>query len=428
MSKEPPDMGKKKGPDPLKNKPPHMKDLYACLQCGYCRDVCPVYGESGWESLSPRGKVFLLKALSTKDSPLHKIFGKKISDILTGGGEITLEEAMEKIYTCTLCSACEERCHVEIPFHEYWEDIRKWLVENGIEPPENTRDMYKNIANKDFRNPFKETLDKRDEWYRDDFDLPEKAEIVYFIGCMTSFYEYQVLLNTMKIFQTANINFTTMGQDEMCCGAINVMTGQLDNFKDIADHNVGQIKRRGAKRVVTGCPGCLRALKKYSKYTDFDFDILHSMELIAEIIEQEKLEFKKPFKEKDLPIIYHDPCELGRISEYEDHGIFDEPRYILLKVPGIDKILEFPTNRMDSVCCGGGGGLKAVNYDLSADISIKKIEQAIELGAKTIVSSCPNCKNQMGIAVELLKKEYKKDGKKFKMKVMDVTDIVAKSI
>ncbi len=422
-------MAKEKKAKAPKKQPPHMKELYACLQCGYCRDVCPVYGETGWESLSPRGKVFLLKDMSTKNSPLRKIFGKKVADILTGDGEISIEEVMEKIYTCTLCSACEVRCHVEIPFHEYWEEIRTWLVENGIEPPENTKNMYDGIANKEFMNPFMEKPEKRDEWYRDKYELPEKADIVYFTGCMSSFYEYQMLLSTMKIFESAGINFTTLGKDEMCCGAINSMTGQVDNFGDIAQHNIEQIKKRGATRVVTGCPACLRSLKKYGKYVKHDLEILHTMEFIEELINSGKLEFKKPFKEKNMPIIYHDPCELGRILEYEeDNGLFDQPRNILKSVPGIDEILEFPNNRMESNCCGGGGGLKAVNYDLSADISVRKIEEAMKLGAKTIVSACPNCKSQMGVALETKKKEMKEKGEKFKMKVMDVTEVVAKSI
>ena len=141
-----------------------------------------------------------------------------------------------------------------------------------------------------------------------------------------------------------------------------------------------------------------------------------------------QLEFTKEFKEKNLPILYHDPCELGRIIEYEGRGIFKAPRYILKSIPGIDKILEFSNNRMDSICCGGGGGLKAVNYDLTTDITLRKIDEAIELGAKTIVSACPNCKTQFSDAVKIKKEKMKDSDEKFKMKVMDVMDIVAKSI
>ena len=102
--------------------------------------------------------------------------------------DISHKEAMEKIYTCTLCSRCETLCHVDIDFHKYWEEIRKWLVENGISPPENTITMYDNIANEEYKNPFMEPLPKRDEWYRDEYELPKKADIIYFIGCMTSYH------------------------------------------------------------------------------------------------------------------------------------------------------------------------------------------------------------------------------------------------
>lgn len=415
-------------PNLVKNKPPHLDDIYACLQCGYCNSVCPIYRETGWESLTPRGKVFLLKHLIAKDSFFDKILGKKITDILTGRGKISLQELMTKIYTCTLCSRCETICHVDINFHEYWEEIRKWMVENNIKPPENTIDMYKNIADEKYKNPFMEPYSKRDEWYRDEYKLPEKATIVFFIGCMTSYHEYQLLLNTLKVFTTVGLNFTTLGNDEICCGAINTLTGQWGNFKDIANYNLNQIKKRGASKVVTGCPGCYRAFNKYRKFVDWDFKLYHTTEVVAALIKAKKLEFTKEFKEKNLPILYHDPCELGRIIEYEGRGIFNAPRYILKSVPGIDKILEFSNNHMDSICCGGGGGLKAVNYDLTTDITLRKINEAIDLGANTIVSACPNCKTQFSDAVKIKKEQMKDSDEKFKMKVMDVMDIVAKSI
>ena len=90
--------------------------------------------------------------------------------------------------------------------------------------------------------------------------------------------------------------------------------------------------------------------------------------------------------------------------------------------------MEFPTNKMDSVCCGGGGGLKAVDYDLTTNITARKIDEAVKLEAKTIASSCPNCKGQISIGVEAEKEKRKAKGEKFKMNVMDIVDIVAKSV
>jgi heterodisulfide reductase subunit D len=400
-------------------KVPNLNDVYACLQCGYCRSICPVYKETGWESLTPRGKVYFMKQLSSR-SFMDKLMGRKIKPD---------EEWMKKMFTCTLCSRCETVCHVDIEFHEFWEEAKKWMVENGYGPPQPARDMHDNIEKKEFWNPFMEPLAKRDEWYRDDYKLPPKADIVFFTGCMTAYHEYQVLLNMMKILDKIGVNFTTLGKDEKCCGAINIMTGQFDTFKEIATHNVDQIERRGARTVITGCPGCYRALKKYKKYVGkLSFELLHTTELIDRLINEQKLEFSKPFKEKNLPIIYHDPCELGRISKFEGKGIFDEPRRILDAVPGVDGILEFHHNRMDSECCGGGGGLKAVDYDLTTKITARKVDEAIELGARTIVSSCPNCKGQISIGMEAKKEEMKAKGKKFKMNVMDIADVVAKAM
>ncbi|MFQ5553517.1 MAG: 4Fe-4S dicluster domain-containing protein, partial [Thermoplasmata archaeon] len=37
-------------------------DFFACLQCGYCAPVCPPYQEMGWESITPRGKMYYLRS------------------------------------------------------------------------------------------------------------------------------------------------------------------------------------------------------------------------------------------------------------------------------------------------------------------------------------------------------------------------------
>jgi len=403
----------------LKDKPPNIDDLYACLQCGYCRSVCPIFAEKGWESFTPRGKVYWLKQISDKGI-IDKILGRDVEPT---------EEWINAMYSCTLCSRCETECHVNIKFHEFWEEAKNWMVRNGYGPPEAAKDMYKYIATPEYKNPFMEQGTTRDEWYRDDYNLPDKAEVLYFPGCMTSYYEYTTLLNNLKIMTKIGVDFTTLGQDEMCCGMINIFTGQPDNFREIAEYNVAQIKKREAKIVGSNCPGCVRGLIKYKKFVDYDFEVLHTIELYYRLMKEGKFEFKKEFKSKGLPIVYHDPCELGRIREIEDgHGRYEEPRYVLRNIPGIDEVLEFPTNKYNSYCCGGGGGLKAVDYPLSAQITSRKIDEAIKMGVNTIVSCCPNCKAQISTAIEDRKAIWKADGKKFKMKMVDIADILAKLV
>jgi heterodisulfide reductase subunit D len=221
-----------------------------------------------------------------------------------------------------------------------------------------------------------------------------------------------------------------MGCDEKCCGAINLMTGQFSRYDELAHHNVNEFNKRKAKRIVTGCPGCYRGIKRYEEYVDkFDFEVMHTTELLAELIHNDKLEFKKDFKSKNAPLVYHDPCELGRISDFEGHAIYEDPRFCLESVPGVGKVMEFSSSKRHSVCCGGGGGLKAVDYDLSAKITLTKVDDAIDIGAASIASACPNCLGQITVGTKMKKDIIAEEGGgKFKMPVFDVFDVVAKSI
>ena len=406
---------------------PDIEDVFVCLQCGYCKAYCPTGSQIGWESVAPRGKVYWLK----------KIHKQSWWDWLLGRSYEPDEEWMKKLLLCTLCGRCEAVCHTDIKFHEFWEETRRYMIDHGFAPdPEkvewykNVKNMYNSIFDKKFNNPFNEPVEKRDEWYKDDYQLPKEADIVYFIGCMTSYHEYKLLLNVMKVFTKAGLNFTTMGCDEMCCGAINLMTGHFDRYDELAHHNVNEFRKRKATKIITGCPGCYRGIKRYAEYVDkFDFEVLHTTEVLADLIHKDKLELKKEFKAKNAPLVYHDPCELGRISEFEGHGIYEDPRFCLESVPGVGQVIEFPSSKKHSTCCGGGGGLKAVDYDLSAKITLTKVDDAIEIGANSIASACPNCLGQITVGTKM-KKEIiaEKGGGKFKMQVFDVFDVVAKSL
>ena len=399
---------------------PNLEDVFVCLQCGYCKAYCPTGSDVGWESVAPRGKVYWLKKI-TSTGFFDRLFRRKFEPD---------EEWLNTLFLCTLCGRCEAVCHTDIEFHEFWEDIRRYFIDQGYKPPGSALDMFNSIFDDKYWNPFNEPRDRRDEWYRDDYQMPKEADIVYFIGSMTSYHEDKLLLNVLKVFTKAGINFTTMGCDEKCCGAINLMTGQFSRFDELATHNVNEFHKRKAKRIVTGCPGCYRGIKRYEKYVDkFDFEVMHTTELLAELIHNDKLEMKKDFKDKNKPLVYHDPCELGRISDFEGHAIYEEPRFALESVPNLGKVQEFSSYKRNSACCGGGGGLKAVDYDLSARITLTKVDDAINIGANSIASACPNCLGQITVGTKM-KKEIiaEQGGGKFKMQVFDVFDVVAKAI
>jgi len=87
------------------------------------------------------------------------------------------------------------------------------------------------------------------------------------------------------------------------------------------------------------------------------------------------------------------------------------------------ELLEFPQNRNLAKCCGGGGGLKAYDTEMSSEIAYKRVQQAYSIGAEAIVSACPACKSNLQFAAARLRKE-----KKGRMKVMDITELVAEAL
>ncbi|MFC1871855.1 heterodisulfide reductase-related iron-sulfur binding cluster, partial [Chloroflexota bacterium] len=54
-------------------------------------------------------------------------------------------------------------------------------------------------------------------------------------------------------------------------------------------------------------------------------------------------------------------------------------------------LLEMADSREDSLCCGGGGGRIWMETPKGERFSDIRLEQAIELGAEVLVTSCPYC-------------------------------------
>ncbi len=95
-----------------------------------------------------------------------------------------------------------------------------------------------------------------------------------------------------------------------------------------------------------------------------------------------RLELTKEYEKK---VTWHDPCYLGR-----HNGIYDEPREVLKKIPGLE-LNEMPESLEDSLCCGGGGGRIWMETPKGERFSDLRLEQAVGIGAEVLVTSCPYC-------------------------------------
>ena len=367
-----------------KKKMPDIEtDLFSCLQCGYCRNVCPAYEHFGWESNSPRGKLSAIRSYKQQFPIINKIF----NEVKLG------PEFFERLYHCTSCGACDEVCHVNIKLSHLWEEMKEWMIEEkGMKPKPAHRALYDRISDPDRRNPFydekdpkKDLLEKRGAWLPPDVKISDKPEVLFFAGC-TSAYRLQPLAQAaVRLLSKANVPFAILGSDEWCCGSPLLRTGQSDIVKKkIARHNIDEIKKRGVSTVVTACAGCYNTIRgDYPKITGkLPFRIYHISVYLEKLIKEKKLTFSKEIKKK---VTYHDPCHLGRHA-----GIFDAPRNIIKAIPGVT-LVEMERNRSKSRCCGGGGGFRIGYTDISEDIAVDRVKEAKATGAELIVTPCPFC-------------------------------------
>ncbi len=371
-------------------------DPLVCVQCGYCRTVCPIFEQIPWESASPRGKLFYLKELVRK-----------------GASELD-EDFANRLFQCTLCGRCEEVCQLAIKTEDMWRKVRAAVYEAG-KSPEPIMAMDGGLAEK--QNPYGSDSFLRDMWtdFMDDDEIPDKetAHTIFFVGCTSALkaQTQDIPAAAARILNCAGEDWTFLGEDEVCCGSPNMMVGNLEKAKDLARQNTEQFEARGAKRIVTNCPGCYRALEKYSEMLGrkLDFEVLHLTELVSRYLKEGRIKVKEKYKEK---IIYHDPCELGRLS-----GICEDPRAILKAIT--DQPVDFPENRADSQCCGGGGLLMAVDGDLRLRIGENKAKVAKKMGADIITSACPSCKMVLDDAAKSLKTGAK---------VLDIMELLAEKL
>lgn len=374
------------------------REALICGRCGYCRSVCPVYRVIGWESAAPRGKISMAK----------EIFSKNQSNIIT-------DDFVKRLSQCTLCGACANECSTDIDTRKLWLDLRRRVASMGKEPKAYDAIRDNLLANKNITSF---SNDDRLEWAQD-LDEPEQldpragAEVVYFVGCVSAYFPQaaQIPLAVAEILTESEIDFTTMGGEEWCCGFPLISTGFAEDSTEFIKHNVDKVKEMGIHTLIASCASCYHVWKHDSEEAlkGYDLEVLHTTEYLARLIKEGKIELN----ELDEVVTYHDPCDLGRNS-----GVFDAPREIITGIPGV-KFVELAHNKAASLCCGGGGNLQSVDADTAAKITALRVEEIKETGATIVVSACQQCEQMLIAAIQKAK---------LPVRVMDISQLILEAL
>jgi heterodisulfide reductase subunit D len=331
-------------------------------------------------------------------------------------------ELVSNLYACPTCGSCEARCDIvaKLELTKIFEAMRADAVKAEVAPLAKQKAFGMHIDKE--HNPYFESHNDRLAWLPTSVKLPETAETVYFAGCTTSYREKRIAIATLEVLQKLGLNFTIM-KDEWCCGSPALRTGQLEtpwiSMKKIVQHNIHEVEKAKAKKIVTSCAGCYRTWKKDYAEDNKDvlerkdgdkLEVLHITELLEQLIKNGELRFEKEVK---MRITYHDPCHLGRHV-----GVYDAPRNVLKAIPGIE-LIEMKRTREDAWCCGAGGGFKSGYADWAVETAVQRVKEAEELGVEAIVSACSFCWRNLSDAI-------KKCGSKLKM--YDVVELVNQAL
>jgi Fe-S oxidoreductase len=245
------------------------------------------------------------------------------------------------------------------------------------------------------------------------------AEIVYFVGCVASFFprSYSVPQAFVTIMERSGADFTTLGGQEWCCGYPLLSMGRLDEARELIRHNVEQVKALGGSRVTFSCPSCFHMWKHiYPEVLEeeIDLEVLHATEVLDELISSGAIELGAL---DDVRVTYHDPCDLGRKG-----GVFDAPRRVVQSIPGVT-FVEMRSSGSISECCGGGGNLESFEPDVLFEVSSQRIDRACEVEAQMILSACQQCERTLTSGVR-----RHEEARRARIKVADVTELVLQAM
>ena len=371
-----------------------LKGIETCVRCGYCQSYCPTYQATRHEGYNARGRMQLAKSALAEDK-ITELFRQRMSQ-------------------CLLCGSCSEHCPPGVHIPEIVEELRCGLNDECGLTTVGER-MQKNIA--EIGNVNGDEQKNRLLWLGNiegkfSVKINEKEDYVYLPGCVSSLYpsSYAIAQSFVGLLSIAGVDFTLLGENELCCGYPLFIGGLEKDAKQVARSNIAAVKALGIKKLVTTCPSCYYMWNEH--YPNLleeqtGLEVIHGVELLADLCEKGKL---KP-RALNETVTYHDPCDLGRKS-----GVFEAPRQIINSIPGIN-FVEMTKNRRDAVCCGGGGNLESNDAVLSGKVAALRVSQVAETGATTIISCCQQCRRTLQTSAR---------NTRTRIKVSDITELLFK--
>ena len=378
--------------------PATINAIRSCVHCGICLPVCPTYRTLGEEMDSPRGRVYLMRAVAEGRLDITDTYTRHLD-------------------LCLGCRACETACPAGVPFGSLLETaradieragrpIRRRLMDAfvfGVFPYPQRLAIALGLLRR-YRRWGLQALVRRagllrrfprlaamdallPEVPRTDSELPEflaargraRGRVALLVGCVQRFLFADVNLDTMRLLAAAGWDVVAP-RGQGCCGALELHGGRLDAFRARARALAAALPS-DVDWIVTNAAGCGSALRDYAHWVGDDAAasrLAARTRDVSELLADADL----PLNPLPLTVTYHDPCHLA-------HGqrVRTAPRTALGRIPGLTLV---PLADSE-LCCGSAGVYNVLEPEMADQLLALKIARIVETGARAVATGNPGC-------------------------------------
>jgi glycolate oxidase iron-sulfur subunit len=385
--------------------------INACVHCGFCLQACPTYVALGDENDSPRGRIYLMRALME--------------------GELTVNDPTvhTHIDRCLGCRACETACPSGVPYGALLEATRATLSEVQ-RPPLRARLILALFARRGLmrfavgaarllrdaglpkllsRLPgdigFAFAMLAASESPLAHGRVRARAEagashqprgdgsrgtFALLRGCVMEGLFTRANRATERTL-VANDYAPVPAPDQHCCGALHAHAGDLAMARSLARRNIVAFEKSEAEYVVTNAAGCGALLKEYghllagdgewaARAADFSARVRDVSELLAAA-------GPRAGSPLDYRVTYDAPCHLQHAQR-----VAIAPLTVLDAIPGLERVALVDSDQ----CCGSAGIYNLLEPALSAAVLAPKLAHIELTGASLVVTGNPGCLMQIG--------------------------------
>lgn len=384
-----------------------------CVHCGFCLPTCPTYRSWGNEMDSPRGRIYLMRALAEKQLTLTATVVKHFDQCLGCMGCVTACPSGVKYDALIEETRFEIERSYERPWPErwlravlfallpyprrlFWLKLFGWLYQRlGLQRLLRASGLLQRLPARlqslEALMPevSLETLVTRVP-ARTPASGPRRRTVALLPGCVQGAYFPEVNAATVRVLAAEGCD-VVVPRGLGCCGALPLHAGREAQAKQLAQRLIARLEGEQVDAVVVNAAGCGSAMKEYARLLAHDAEwseraraLSAKVKDISEIL----VELGPVAPRQPLPVraAYHDPCHLAHAQR-----IRSQPRALLNGIPELE-LLEIPQGEE---CCGSAGVYNLLVPASAREIGQRKATNIAALSPQLLISANPGCTLQI---------------------------------